>query len=139
MAIQFRWIIQDTKIIPVEGNFDNVVCQLTWMREGGDLVDGKKYSASMSGKFTLPPPSTPTFTPFDQLTYEEVCGWLDNILDVEFIDGRITTMINNQLNPYTPVSTNLPFKQPDMPLISETTTTTTTTAFITTTTTTTIN
>ncbi len=48
---------------------------------------------------------------YEQLTYKEVCGWLDGSIDVAALDLNLDQQIENQVNPPI-VTPPLPFTNP---------------------------
>lgn len=100
MTIDYTWTIYNMTVIPqvdIESNhYTNVVTQLWWIlraQEGSHVTD-------TNGIVDLPTPSMP-FSDFEQLTQEQVLGWLHQILGEETIAslktslaGRIQSMIN---------------------------------------------
>jgi hypothetical protein len=59
----------------------------------------------------VPAPSAEDFTPYADLTFEQVCGWLEDGLDVEATDASLATQIENLINPPV-VSLPLPWLTP---------------------------
>jgi hypothetical protein len=56
-------------------------------------------------------PSETDFTAYPDLTYDQVCSWLDAGLDVSALDLNLDAQIENQVNP--PIITlPLPFSNP---------------------------
>jgi hypothetical protein len=129
METVFNWVISQMDERPQEGNLYDVVVVVHWRRQGIRIVDGTEYFAETFGAYTCPTPSDIDFTSYPDLTFEQVCSWLDAGLDVPELDAIIDLKIDNLINP--PII-NLPF-----PWAPTTTTTTTTEAPVTTSTTTT--
>ena len=62
-------------------------------------------------------PSETDFTAYPDLTFEQVCSWLDAGLDVASIDAGLQQNIDNQINPPV-VARPLPWV-PETPVIEE--------------------
>ena len=121
MAIIYNWVVSSMDEYPTTpDNLDDVVFRVHWRRVATEEVDGKIYTANSFSVLEVPSPSPEDFTPYPDLTFEQVCGWLDAGLDVSAIDASLAIQIENLINPPT-VSLPLPW------VASPTTTTSTTT------------
>ena len=117
MEIIYQWVISQMEEKPQEGSLTDVVVTVHWRRNAITVVDGKEYVADTYGSYSCPLPSGENFTPYDELTKDQVCGWLDAGLDIEAINRNLIAQLDLQINP--PIIT--------LPLPWESTTTTTTT------------
>jgi hypothetical protein len=117
MEIVYQWVIAQMNEVPQEGSLLDVVVMVHWRRNATTEVDGKAYVADTYGTMGCTTPSPTDFTAYPDLTFEQVCGWLDAGLDIEAINMNLTSQLNNQITP--PIIT--------LPLPWEPTTTTTTT------------
>ncbi len=115
----FIWSVYQLDTAPMEGNLQDVVIVVHY---GRTAVDGE-YTAYSYGTMGCQTPSETDFTAYPDLTFEQVCGWLDSGLDVPAIDAGLQQNIDNQINPPVIV---LPI--PWLPQPEPTTTTTTTEA-----------
>lgn len=123
MEIVYKWVVSAMDEVPKNSEgLDDVVIYVYWRREGVAVVGGKSYISSMSGCYGAPAPSPEDFTPYDDLTFDQVCGWLDAGLNVEGIDQDIAINIQSQMDPPV-ISLPLPW---DVSPSSPTTTSTTT-------------
>jgi hypothetical protein len=111
----FFWSVYQLDTVPQEGNLMDVVITVHY---GRTAVEGE-YTAYSYGTMGCATPSETDFTAYPDLTFEQVCGWLENGLDYEAIDAGLQQNIDNQINPPVIV---LP-----LPWVPEPTTTTTTT------------
>lgn len=93
------WIIlaMDTK--PSEDGLDNVVSCVHWRRQASEEVDGKSYLVEIYGAMGCSAPDPMAFTPYEDLTFDQVCGWLEANLDVAELDNSLATQIEDQKNP----------------------------------------
>jgi hypothetical protein len=91
------WLIEWMKSKPVDGNFSNVVVTAGWRCNGvQDTYNASVYGTS---SFTIDPEST-TYTPYNQLTQEQVLGWVwSKDVNKEATESAIQTQINELINP----------------------------------------
>ena len=96
MATQITWIIEQMSIVPqLDGNTD-VVVVADWRCNGVD----EQYYGTVYGAtgFTLAQGST--FTPYDQLTEQQVLDWCyENGVDKTATEANVEQQIQNQINP----------------------------------------
>lgn len=130
MAIVYNWVVSAMDEYPTTpDDLTDVVFTVHWRRNATDVVGDITYFADVYGALNVPAPSPEDFTPYPDLTFDQVCGWLDAGLDVAALDANLAQQIEDQINP--------PVVQ--LPLPWDTTTSTTTTEVPTTTSTTTIS
>jgi hypothetical protein len=99
----------DTK--PTEDGLTDVVVTVHWTREAEQYVGGEPILVSSYGTMGCATPSATDFTAYPDLTYEQVCGWLDAGLDVASIDLGLANQIENIINPPI-IVLPLPFNNP---------------------------
>jgi hypothetical protein len=99
----------DTK--PTEDGLTDVVVVVHWTREAEQYVGGEPILVSSYGTMGCATPSSTDFTAYPDLTYEQVCGWLDAGLDVALIDLGLANQIENIINPPI-IVLPLPFNNP---------------------------
>lgn len=92
------WQINAIEVKPQEGELTDVVYIIHWSRIANEVVNDKEYVASLIGTYTCPAP-TGDFTPYEELTEEQVCGWLDAGLNWEGMDKSLDNQISIQVNP----------------------------------------
>ena len=127
MQTVYNWVISQMDEKPQEGNLLDVVIAVHWRRNATLVFEDKTYFADTYGLFSCPTPSETDYTAYPDLTFDQVCGWLDAGMDVPAIDAALDVNIEQQIDP--PVI-SLP-----LPWVPAPTTTTTTEAPVTTTTT----
>lgn len=133
MAIVYNWVVSSMNEYPTTPDgLDDVVFVVNWRRNATEIVDDKTYYADVYGQLSVPAPSPEDFTPYPDLTFDQVCGWLEAGLDTAALDAGLAQQIENQINPPV-VQLPLPWD------VSPSTTTSTTTAVASTTTTSTTN
>jgi hypothetical protein len=91
----FSWSIYLLETVPQEGNLMDVVIVVHW----GRTAVQDQYSAYSYGTMACTTPSETDFTAYPDLTFDQVCTWLDNGLDVPAIDAGLQQDIDNQINP----------------------------------------
>jgi len=99
METQFTWIIEQMQCAPQQDGETDVVVTAFW-RCNGEQVDGDKtYTGTVYGScgFTY---TGGAFTPYDQLTQEQVLGWCwSSGVDKDATEANVQTQIDNQINP----------------------------------------
>jgi hypothetical protein len=103
MNISINWIIERLLCKPVEGTLTDVVITADWRCNGTETTgtgdDEKSYSGTCYGSCSFQPPSG-EFTPYHDLTQEQVLGWCySNGVDQAAIEANVTQQIENQINP----------------------------------------
>ena len=89
------WIIERLLTKPVEGSLTDVVITADWRCNGSQ----DSYSGTCYGSCSFAPP-TDAFTPYPDLTQDQVLGWCyANGVDQTAIEANVTQQINDQINP----------------------------------------
>ena len=89
------WIIERLLVKPTEGSETNVVITADWRCSGTQ----DQYNGTCFGPCSFAPPSG-EFTPYPDLTQEQVLGWCyANGVDQAAIEANVTLQIENQINP----------------------------------------
>jgi len=101
--MNITWTIEQNWVKPVEGSKTDVVVTSTYRCKASETVgtgDGAKtYIGTVDGSCSFQPPSG-AFTPYDDLTQEQVLGWCyANGVDKTAIEANVTQQINDQINP----------------------------------------
>ena len=97
------WIIERLLVKPTEGTLTDVVITADWRCNGiettGTGDDAKTYSGTCYGSCSFAPP-TDAFTPYDQLTEQQVLNWCwENGVDKTAIEANVSLQIQNQIDP----------------------------------------
>jgi hypothetical protein len=94
--ITLSWIIERLLVRKVEGTLTDVVITADWRCNGSQ----DQYSGTCYGSSSFAPPSGSGFTPYDQLTEQQVLDWCySNGVDKTAIEANVTQQINDQINP----------------------------------------
>ena len=89
------WIIERLLVKPTEGSLTDVVITADWRCNGSQ----DQYSGTCYGSASFAPP-TGSFTPYPDLTQDQVLGWcFANGVDQAAIEANVTQQIENQINP----------------------------------------
>ena len=93
--ITLSWIIERLLVRKVEGTYSDVVITADWRCNGSQ----DNYSGTCYGSASFQPPSG-SFTPYDQLTEQQVLDWcFASGVDQKAIEANVTAQINDQINP----------------------------------------
>jgi hypothetical protein len=103
MTATTTWIIEWMSCKPTEGTLTDVVVTAGWRCNGVQDI----YNATIYSTCSFPLPDG-TFTPYADLTQEQVLGWCyANGVDQAATEAAIQANIDNQINP--------PIIQPPLP------------------------
>ena len=97
--------------IPQTDGLLDVVSVIHWSRTAEQYVGGEPINVSSYGTMGCETPSETDFTAYPDLTYDQVCGWLNAGLDVTAIDASLQQQIDNIINPPI-IVLPLPFENP---------------------------
>lgn len=103
----YYWIIDSLQLSPSEDGLRYVVKIVNWRR----FAKQDEILVNICGSMGCPTPSTDDFTDYENLTYEQVCSWLDSNIDVSSLDIILNDEINNIINPQI-IVLPLPFDNP---------------------------
>jgi hypothetical protein len=93
--MNISWIIERLLVRKVEGTYSDVVITADWRCNGSQ----DQYSGTCYGSTSFAPPSG-SFTPYENLTQDQVLGWcFANGVDQAAIEANVTAQIENQINP----------------------------------------
>jgi hypothetical protein len=101
--ITLSWIIERLLVKPTEGDKTDVVITADWRCNGIETIgtgdDAKTYSGTCYGSTSFAAPSG-DFTPFPNLTQDQVLGWcFANGVNKTAIEANVTAQIENQIDP----------------------------------------
>jgi hypothetical protein len=99
MATQFNWVVNQLDTAPSLDGLTDVVVTVHWTRTAEQFVGGEPINVSSYGTMGCTTPSATDFTAYPDLTYDQVCGWLNAGLPVAEIDLGLDTQIQNIINP----------------------------------------
>jgi len=99
MITTYTWQIPQMDTAPSLDGLTDVVVTVHWIRNAVAVEEDTEYKTSTYGTMQCQTPSETDFTAYPDLTFEQVCGWLDAGLDVPTIDAVLNGNIENQINP----------------------------------------
>jgi hypothetical protein len=102
----YKWVINALDCVPKEGQIIDVVSIVHWSRFGIQ----NDIQVSMIGTMNCEKPSETDFTAYSDLTFEQICEWLEAGLNVSEIDANLDSQIENIKNPPI-INLPLPFEQ----------------------------
>ena len=105
------WFINQLECLPTDGQYQDFVLVAHWNRNAKETINEVEYFASVYGSQSFSKDDVTNFIPYEDLTYDIVCGWLDDTIDVEVLDLNLDAQIENQVNPPI-VVLPLPFVNP---------------------------
>jgi hypothetical protein len=105
------WFINQMDSLPTDGDLKDFVINVHWIRYAKETINEVDYYVSVYGAQSFSKDDVTNFIPYEDLTYDIVCGWLDASIDVEALDLNLDAQIENQVNPPI-VVLPLPFVNP---------------------------
>jgi DUF2075 family protein len=105
------WFINQMESLPTDGDLKDFVINVHWNRNAKETINGVDYFASVYGAQSFSKDDVANFIPYEDLTYDILCGWLDASIDTEALDLNLDAQIENQVNPPI-VVLPLPFTNP---------------------------
>lgn len=99
-SIGITWDITSMDCYPKDGSKTDVVFNVHWTCSGQQTTNGVTYTGSVYSTCSLPAPTGSAFTPYNQLTEQQVLGWIwANGVDKTATEAAVQQQINNQINP----------------------------------------
>lgn len=96
MTATIAWNISQLDCKPQEDGKTDVVVTAHWQCNGTQDA----YSASVYAACSFTLEQGASFTPYDQLTQDQVLGWCwSNGVDKDSAEAAVQTQIDNQINP----------------------------------------
>ena len=92
---EYKWVINQMDCIPEESQLIDVVSIVHWSRlaQQGDII------VSLYGTMNCSLTSETDFTAYTNLTFEQICTWLDRGLNVSELNANLDSQIENIINP----------------------------------------
>ena len=124
MAVSYFWTINPLEAYPTASGESDVVFTAHWQLHATETVSGSTYNAQSIGTQGLTYTSGSAFTPFEELTLEQVQGWVEGAMGTGSVDNMKASLATNIANQITPTVVTL--QSPWLTTTTSTTTTTTT-------------
>lgn len=99
MANTKNWIVVQMDTAPSVDGLTDVVKSVHWRRSATEVDGDKTYYTDVYGLMTCETPSSTDFTAYPNLTFNQVCGWLEAGLDVGSLDSALDAKIADLINP----------------------------------------
>lgn len=96
MSIGYVWTFQKMEVKLQDGNLQNVVLSVMWTYIGTD--DSAQKSSSISGVSEILPPDPDSFTPFDNITFDQTVGWVSAVENVPSLESELSQIITSMIN-----------------------------------------
>ena len=104
----YVWLAEWLQTTPTAANPSEAVLQVGWRCNATD----ESYNATIYSTCTLPPADPASFTPYSDLTQDQVLGWVwANGVDRAATEAALAQMIANQKSP--------PVIQPPLPWLND--------------------
>jgi hypothetical protein len=96
------WSISSLDCRVQEDNLSDVVYNVHWRVSKTEVDGDKTYSASVYSTCSVPSPNPASFVPYDQLTQDEVLGWIwANGVDKSATEAAVEAQLELQKHPVT--------------------------------------
>lgn len=107
----FNWRVEQMDCVPTEGDLTDVVQTVHWRCNASDDSAGQLFTATSYGTTSLPTPTPENpFTPYPDLTEEQVLGWC-------YTNGLNQTEIQENLQSQIAALINPPIVTPPLPWV----------------------
>ena len=98
----YSWEIVAMRAYPQSEGQTDVVFEVDWQcvaTAPTAVVEAPPYRAQTNGSVSVVYEAGQPFTPYDQLTQEQVWGWVDPQIDRPEIEANLQQLLNEQANP----------------------------------------
>lgn len=93
--ITYTWVIAQLDCAPQEDNLENVVKIIHWRYQATDGT----HTADCYGSIGVGAVDPDDFTPYAELTKDQVVAWLEAQLDVDELERNLATQLAMLANP----------------------------------------
>ena len=105
--ITYDWNINSMECYPEKDGYSDVVFNVRWTLSGKIIQDGNSYGSSCYGSVELQLNPDNPYTPYQELTKEQVTGWIIAALGEEQVDTYYNSLANQIENIINPPSVSL--------------------------------
>jgi hypothetical protein len=91
----YTWIISAMECVKKENDLNDVVITIHWRYN----AEKEGFNAETYGATSMPLPTGEEFTPYEELTKDQVVGWLVSELDVDAMNKNLNAQIELLINP----------------------------------------
>jgi hypothetical protein len=99
METNFQWVISQLNCAVESEGLPNVINTIHWRYNATKIDADKTYFSDIYGSSSVAQPNPQNFTPYADVTEQEVINWLEQILPVEAMQSGLEANINLQINP----------------------------------------
>jgi hypothetical protein len=99
METNFQWVIPQLNCAVESEGLPNVINTIHWRYNATKVEGDKTYFAETYGASSVAQPNPQNFTPYADVTEQEVINWLEEILPVEDMQLSLEDNIALQINP----------------------------------------
>lgn len=99
MSNTYTWVISQLECYPEADGHQDVVFTVHWRRQA---TDGNGHNADIYGSQAVTLDPDAPFTPYADLTFDQVVGWLEDAMGEETLAAQIAALdkqIEDQKNP----------------------------------------
>lgn len=112
MSATITWVIQGMTCVPQLDGHTDVVITASWQCTASEEVNGVVYKGIVANQCSFTLDASSGFTPYDQLTQDQVLGWCwASGVDKGSAEAGATQYLDLQVNPPT-VNLPLPWATP---------------------------
>ena len=94
-----NWSISFMDVIPTAGERANVVTAVHWNCYGTEIIDGVTYGGAQSGTTGFELNLEGVFTPFEELTPQQVFNWFLTLEKKAEIEAKVLEQIQAKASP----------------------------------------
>lgn len=75
----------------------DVVVKIAWNRVGVLTQNNKTYTYTLLGQLDCTPPDPMSFIPYQDLTFQDICDWLDQSYNLDELNAQIDKQLAAQV------------------------------------------
>ena len=102
--ITYKWTISALESSPNESGLSKVVKSVHWRYSATDEESEK--TVDLYGVTEMDAPYLPNYIPYEDLTFEIVCTWLENKVNVSNLQLNLQMRLEEVINPRTILDSN---------------------------------
>jgi len=91
----YNWTISAMECLKKDNDLNDVVITIHWRYN----AEKEGFNAETYGATSMPLPTGEEFTPYEELTKDQVVGWLVSELDVDAMNENLNAQIDLLINP----------------------------------------